>query len=431
MEELKVQFKKFNQLPIDSRIDKIKEILDFYVAGENKTKMLVFFLLLGSYHSIYKPIILIRGDSSGGKNHMVNSVLKLYNKKHVYITDSSTDKGILYDESLNDDVKIIYVRELTEQKAIIEFMKSMFQDKIIHKETIMKKGTREHVTKTHELDQRGIITTFSFENVQVDLVNRAWVFIPDQTYQQNIDIIKHGLDREKNLLSNISREKKTQDKCFFISQCIVSLDWNYEVYIPYIDLLHPLFPSGYLNVRRDKDKLINLIKIITIWNQEHRRALELGERRFLLSEYDDLVIALQYAQDFFLDLLLHLDGVKRSILDYMEFTEDTPVKGKNISSFAQEDKAEVTVEGEKYYAITEIYEIIRDNLSISRKTVKRKMDDLFFEGYLQREKIKNRFLYKKLRGYDLPEMLELDKLKAQIDIMVHDCYEEYTTTNFI
>ncbi len=74
------------------------------------------------------------------------------------------------------------------------------------------------------------------------------------------------------------------------------------------------------------------IKVITIWNQKSRHLVEMGDMHLLFAEYEDLEMALEVCQDLFIDLVLHVDEIKRAILDFMVETElvDIPVKQTKI-----------------------------------------------------------------------------------------------------
>jgi len=264
----------------------------------------------------------------------------------------------------------------------------------------------------------------------VDVINRGWVLTPDQSYEQTQKIITFDIELEANLIDRKLKTKEMLHRCFFMSQCVKVLNFDYEVYIPYVEKLNVLLPNTQLNVRRDKNKLFNLIKIITLWNQFNRKSFKIEDDTYLLAEYTDLKMALQICEEMFIDIVLHLDPTKRAILDYMEATEMVEVKSKNSQEQSslydnyggEHTRTEVKERG---YSITELHSDICDQISISRATMKRKLDDLFYEGYLLREKPKGRFSYKKIRDYSLINVLRLEEIEDEINEVVKNSYMYY------
>jgi len=423
----------FLQLNDWKRLKEVKSILDFDIAGEDNNKILLYFLLLSNYHKNLMTFILYRGDSSAGKNYVVENVLKLFPKKDVYIFDSATAKALNYDQDIKNK-KIIYLRELEYHQSTIELLKGLYNpDGRVHKETIQDKETKAHYVKEHLLKRKGIITTFSFENIQIDVINRGWVLTPDQSFVQTQKIIKFDIASEKNLIERKLQKKEMDNRCFFISQCVQSLDFDFEVFIPYVEKLEVLLPSTQLNVRRDKNKLFDLIKIITLWNQKNRQFFEIGEEKYLLAEYTDLKMALGMCQDLFVNLVLHLDDTKKSILDFMEEFVLVDVDElklapilDNYGGSESSSRPGTVKEQDVKYTITQLYEEIQTFESISRKTVKRKMDDLFYEGYLLREKEGGKYFYSKLKDYNLVNILDLDNIQEEIDSIVEQTYIYYS-----
>lgn len=420
---MKVEYEHFFTLPDKKRWDVVCELLDFFIAGEDHNKQLLFLLILGNYHDKLMSFVLYRGDSSAGKNYVVQNVLQFFPKADVYTFDSATAVALNYDDEL-DGVKTLYLRELMEKNSMVDLLKSLYnEDGKIHKETIKDKETKEHIVKTHITDRMGVITTFSFEDIQIDVINRSWVLIPDQTTKQTNKILDHHLEMEADLIEyNISKKKRIS-QCFFISQCIKCLNFSYDVYIPYVQKLKTLFPIQYLNVRRDFNKLLMLIKILALWNQKNRDCFDINEKKYLIANYIDLKMALEISEELFIDLVMHIDEIKRGILDFMTYKIE--VESESFQSHVDSYDEKVMTEKDRYYSITEVFEELRIAHSISRKTIQRKMNNLFYEGYLLREKQGTAYKFHKLRSYNLIESLKLEDLKEEIEIIVEQKYIYY------
>jgi len=439
MSEEKDYYLEFLQLNAWDRLKRVEEILDYFVAGEKNNKLLLFFLILGDLHPNYKSFKIYRGDPGGGKNVVANAVLNLFPANKVYVLDGATAKALNYDEDIKES-ELVYLRELEKHESVIELLKGLYNaDGRIFKETVQDKDSKAHYVKHHEISRKGILTTFSFENIAADIESRSWMLVPDQTYEQTRKVIKFYIDKEKTLIDRVLTEKEIKNRCFFISKCIEKLDFGYDIYIPYIEQLEVLLPEIKLNVRRDREKLFNLIKIITLWNQYNRRSLELNGTKFLFSEYTDLKMSLEICQDLFINLVLHIDDIKRHILDFMGVQkkgDKKPVENNSIMNYSGDDELLVAQElfKQKYietevvnkFTVTEIYEEINTKATVSRKTVSNKLHDLFYEGYLLQEKEKNKYYYTKIRDYNLIKMLNLDEIQEKINGITDQAYIFYS-----
>lgn len=392
----------FNITPI-KRLNCVKEILDFYIIGEDKNKLLLFFLLLGDFHPDLMTTVLYRGDPSSGKSHVVESVLKLFPEKYLYSINSATAAALKYDVELRGK-KILFLKEIAEQSEIIEFLKFFYSDNIVHKETVRDTQTNAFSVISHDYDKLGIVTTFSFENIQLDLIDRSWVLNPNAQHSQTKNIIEFLIDNEANLIGRLDNKKIIMDKALFISECIETLDFDFLVYLPYIKVLKKIFPGTNLNERRDVAKIIKLIKIITLWNQKNRKTLIKQGERYLFSEMEDLEIAMNISEDIFIHQIMHVDAIKATILDYIVVN---------------------TTEKKKHFKVTELFLELRQLIAISRKTLSRKMNALFYEGYLMREKEGASNVYCLLKDYKTLTEMNLSQYEEEINEVVKDTLNYY------
>lgn len=396
-EEVKVFAKKFNSLPAKEKVEQIDKILKFYIAGEKKTRKLVYFLLLSNYKEELRTCVIIRSSSSAGKNHLVTTQLKLFPDRSFEQYSSATASVFNYEDL--SDRKFLYLREMREGENSEEIFKSMVDGDRIHKEVVRIKGRNAVVD--HFLASLGIITTLSFESVQIDLINRAWVIVMDESIAQTKRISRFKLLARKNVIERDIKKEKICKEARSISESYKYLNWNYKVIIPYIDKLKDLIPENpKINFRRDDDKLYDLIEIVSIFNQKNRKSVKIGNKEYLLAQFVDLEIALDMAQDLYIDLILHIDEIKRDIIE--AFTESKPV-----------------------WTITKMYQLL-DKKAGSRKTVERKMFDLSSEGYLNKKKKGTTWQFKKLRNIDFMGSLNLEDLREEIDNLVEQSFIYYS-----
>ena len=358
----------------------------------------MYFLLLSNYSKRLRTCVIIRSSSSSGKNHLVITSLKLFPERDFEQYSSATSSVFNYDDL--SDKKFLYLREMREGENSEEVFKSMIDGDRVHKEVIRLKGRNTVVD--HFLSSLGIITTLSFESLQIDLINRSWVIVMDESIAQTKRISKFKTQARKNVIERDVIEEKIILQAKYISESYKYLDWCYKVKIPYIDKLHSLIPKNpQINFRRDDDKLYDLIEVITLFNQKNRKSVLIGNKKYLFSEFEDLEIALEIAQDLYIDLILHIDKIKRDIIE--AFTTEKPK-----------------------WTITKMHTLLKDKAG-SRKTVERKMFDLSEESYLHKKKGKaNTWYFKKLKDIDLMSSLNLDSMKEEIHDLVEQSFSYYS-----
>jgi len=380
------------------KLKRIDNIIAFDITGEENTRRLLFFLLLSNWCKRLKTIVIIRGTYSAGKNHIVLGSVNLFPERDIEVFSSATASVFNYEDLSNK--KLLFLREMRDNENTEEIFKSIYDGARKHKEVVRVDG--QNVVIDHLLASLGIITTLSFETLQQDLISRSWVLTIDESITQTQKITRFKNINRRNLIERNIQKKKIDKEAHLISEAWKYLEWDYYVQIPYIEKLEALFPKNpNINLRRDDDKLYNLIEIITLFNQRNRKSLIIGDFKYLFAEYEDLEIALEIAQDLYINLILHIDPLKREILE--AFTE-----------------------ANKVWTITKMFELLRKKVGC-RDTIGNKLFDLTTDGFLDKKQKKNReWHFKKLKGIDYKEALQIDNIKEEIDDLVEEKYNYYS-----
>ncbi len=414
--ETKKYIYQYHNLQIKKKTDILDTFLSFKIAGEERNRLLLFFLMLSNYRKKSRTLIILRGGSSGGKNHLIKNVLKLFPER-VYMKYSSSTARVFNYENLEGKI-MLYLREMRPNEESEEVFKSIYDGDRTHKEVVRRDG--QNVVLDHMLSSLGIITTLSFENIQIDLINRAWVLTIDMTYTQTKKIIKFDQKRRKDVIERNRKKKKIKQYRKIISESHKYLDWDFEVDICFIEELENLFPKKpKLNVRRDINKLYNVIDIITIYNQKRRRMIEFDGKKYLFAEFEDLQTALDITKELYVNLILHIDDVKKDILK--AFDPKKEEKGKKTKKETQQtlDVAkELTGKERIIFTITKMHDNLKQTYGHNRKTTERKMFSLAEEGYLDKIKEKNMWKFWKLKDMDILGELNLTQLKEKIETLV-------------
>jgi len=396
-EEVKKFAEEFLNLSGREKFQIIDDILKSEIAGEKNTRLLVYALMLSNYRYDFRTSVIIRGSSSSGKNHLVITIMNLIPERDIEEFSSATASVFNY-ENL-DEKKMLYLREMRKDENSEEVFKALIDGDRVHKEVVRIKG--RNMVVDHFLKSVGLITTLSFETLQIDLINRSWVITLDESILQTKRINEFKQQNRKNVIEyDIQKEKIVKQACL-ISESYKYLDWSYKVKISFIEKLNALLPENpKINLRRDDDKLYDLIEIITIFNQKNRKSIQIGNKNYLFSEYEDLEIALDIAQDLYIDLILHIDPIKRQILDCF-----------------QDLKVTLT--------ITKVFETLRDQIG-TRKSIERKLHDLESEGYLSKMKEKNVWKFRKLKDVDFLYALNMEVMREEINDLIEQDYIFYS-----
>ncbi|KKL13011.1 hypothetical protein LCGC14_2530020, partial [marine sediment metagenome] len=335
------------------KLEKIDKFLQFEIYEEKNLRQLIYLLLLSNYSKKRRTLIVIRASSSAGKNYIVSNILPLFPKEDIEEYTSSTASVFNYDDL--GGKKILYLKEMRENESTEEVLKAMYDGARVHKETTRVDGRM--IVVNHFLDDVGIITTLSYGELQIDVINRAWVLTINEKQDQTIGIMKDKRTKKKDNIKRSLQKTKKFEEAKLISKTYKYLDWDLEVHIPYIERLEVLFPENpAIHLRRDDDKLYDLIEILALFNQKIREIVKIGENKFIFANYEDLELALKVGQEIFSNQLFHIDEIKKAILNAFD-NKDT-------------------------YSITEMTQYLKTEFGTERKTIGRKLFALGDEGYL-------------------------------------------------
>ena len=410
----------------NEKYDLINEVIDFYVKGlesQNQAK-LILFLKLGDILS--KDLISkidFHGDPSSGKSYICDRIIQLLPEENYLMFNAGSDKALWYDQDFTEDIKFIYLKELTRNSSnMTEFFKALYDSDISYKVANFDKFNTDTITKA----RTGLLTTYSFEYTQRDSIDRSWVLIPDQSHTQNERVMKYRLERRRNRIQVDFDEIKIKEKMEFFKDIIrvlrdLIISDNIRVQIPYSDQIKSLFQKEQLRVRRDIDKLPDLIEIITYFNHKNRDILEFNGKKYIFSQYEDLRYSLEIGLEYFLDVSQNIDEIQKEILDFMKFKEI-----KEVEEYNEDIKRKETIlkQVDREYTTKEINDNAILHKSVHSNTIRNKLKGLIANNYIEltnKEKGKAN-KYKKLKDYDTPNF-PLEDVKEEINESVQKSFE--------
>ncbi len=418
------EVEEYLDLSIEKRYKLPFDIINFYVIGEkerNNTK-LIFFMKLGDILSkaLFSKLDM-HGDPSAGKSYICDVSCKLFPSENYYIIDAGSQKALRYDEDLNEEVCFIYLREMEKGSNLMADIKRMGDQDAVFKYVDFQKK----ITETIKKKRVGFLTTYSFEYTSRDLSERSWTLIPDQSIEQTERIIKFKLENRTDPIKRNYKETRILEKIKLFQNVIRYLKkYDYKVAIPFMNKLDSLFAKENLRTRRDVDKLPDLISIITIFNQSNKNKISFNNEDYLIADFEDLQKALEIGKDYFIEITLNLDMIKKLILDFMEFTEFQIITKKDETG----EKYELDIEVDKEYTLTEIYEhlITKKLQTIHKNTLRNKLISLSYDNYIEiktegKGKAKK---YKLLKDYERLD-IDIDGMKDRINNLVNEYYKKW------
>ena len=398
-EALKINVDYF--LESEDKFEFVKKTLDFEIVGEEQNKVLMFILLSGAYFDL-PSIILIVGESSGGKTFIVDKVIKTFPDIDFFKITGASDRAIHHREWRE------YMLVISEVQRSIEMIESLkdFGDDGIHYIVSERDGiTGNWITVEINIGRISIVATTTKEDINNELMNRAWRLEPDIKLEHMRKVVDHGFERTEDMITNIQNEEKEKLGINIIQNSIPFLkkEYNYDkIEIPYIRVLESLIDYRFRKIMRDKDKLINLIKRITAWNYRIREYYEFNNKKILLSHPNDLITAMKYGHDIFRYVSRNLTPEKETII-------------KTI--------LDMTIDKKKWFTTGEILEKIKKELKYTKnvQTFRNLLNALCGDAYLIKKKEGRNNAYKIEEGFK-PIIKEFD-IEIKFDEAINK-YEE-------
>jgi len=289
--------------------------------GDIEAKEIVFAGCIGakvlnkksySYNSLTLTI------SSAGKDHLTNSILKIFPKEIYETYGRISAKALNYLHSLDNepeytyDGKILYLKEIT--------------DEILNNE-VMKEFTsgEEEISQVAITKQKGAgVDVVRIRGHPVVLTTTANT-IPSEEIRNRFNIVTLDISEEQTKRTFICEEEKYDENIILFLNNLKS----YIVEIPkeLMNFIVKSFPKNKVRYRRDFQKLLDFTKAITIFNQGERQKLD---KDTLIAEPEDY----DRAKDIFVNAFsscseIPLKDIDRRIINALEKSGE-PLSAKRI-----------------------------------------------------------------------------------------------------
>lgn len=279
----------------------IKRLLDdterIGLVGEDENKIMVYLALTTR---ISEKIInlLIEGESSGGKSHLIGYMIKFIPPEDVVEVSAMSAKALFHlTKSLAHKFLYIAERDGTDE-ADYSVRTLQSEGKLIFMVTIKNPETGNFETVEKNIDgPAGIIETTTRLNLNAENQNRCLELFIDETEVQTRRV--HG-QTNREFLGHVVNEKAVCGPWINAQRLLKP----YPVYIPFVRRLK--FPDGAVRHRRDYRRFLNLIAASCLLHQRQRATVTKQGKEHLVAGIRDYQIAYELGSKVLLQMLKDL-----------------------------------------------------------------------------------------------------------------------------
>jgi hypothetical protein len=235
------------------------------LVGERENGLLLYLCVLSQITG--EPIsAAVKGDSSGGKSHLVKAVLEVVpDQAHIDLT-SMSEKALIYDE-----------REYAHRTVVIyeahgeggEFSSYLIR-------TLISEGQIRHLTVEstplglvgREIIKQGptnFITTTTLPEMHAENETRIWTLLVDDSPSITSGVLAMQANRARGAF-----QAGPVDDLHATFTWLQSVGAK-EAVIPFADTLAQAMPDRPLRLRRDFPRLLQLIKVCALLHQRQRQ----------------------------------------------------------------------------------------------------------------------------------------------------------------
>ena len=412
----------------------ITKELDKTVVGEQKTKTLLFLLMLSKDLSDPQSAVLLN-KASTGKSYVCKEVLKFFDDEDKMQFARMTERFL---ENMGGDLseKILFVEEYNGLSE--EFLR------VILSEGEGTLGTLDENRKVKKIQTKGkpcLISCLAGNNVQIgeQMKTRIWLLSVDDSPTQTEKILEY-LDRkaktvdygfgkmERNIFSRLTK--------------YLNIEGVKDVLVPFASAKKFGFPLNDVRARRDYQKFLAIIKVSAYLHQLNRPIVDDAEKKkhVVASLYDYEIarmLTLEHLQPTLLGLSKEVINLYNRIKGWdrqffiQDICSEIKVKRSRASVLMKQLVDNNVVEKEKE-GKKNIYRIIGGNLSNVSLNVTDSLGSEFLEESSHRMILYNCLLVSDYSLFDksnelVPELIE--KAKEMWAYQVEDRHLENTGEN--
>jgi hypothetical protein len=249
------------------------------LVGERANGLLLYLALVSQITE--EPICaVVKGDSSGGKSHLVKKALELVpDWAHIDLT-SMSQKGLIYDRRPFAHRTIIFFEVHGEGDEYTSYLirTLISEGEIRH---LAPQGTPDGLVscETVKAGPTNVITTTTLPELNGENETRLFTVLVDDSPAMTREVLAHQ-----------AAVARGDHQPVAVDNLRAAFTWLHvatakKAVIPFADLLSDAIPNKPLRVRRDFPRLINLIKACALLHQQQRERDDQGRVIATLADY--------------------------------------------------------------------------------------------------------------------------------------------------
>jgi hypothetical protein len=402
---------------IDKPIQWLKKTLDLNHEGDTNSKITLALLIVGIYLN-QNCQVLIKGDASSGKTHMLNSCINLMRKKNYQLIIGATGSSLKYlDKLYGEDIMLLALKELDglskEDSLATQLIKMMSSDDEGGVYLQCEKVGGDWFPIEMNIKERSFITTYAkTEIVDYEANTRMIVLDVEQTSNHTKDVLDN--------ITFQNPKKEDWKKKLFLKRCIA---WqqtiipkleisNVKVWLTCLDTLKEMFDKdSEARVIRDAKKFKNMLEIITILHH----AIDNSSRESFIE--NNITYICSQPQDFVLACDLNWETIQRN-------TQNITLTHEKLLGALDKILNEESLPLDDYFGIKTEY--ICEKAGVKKGTGQRQLKVLWGMGLVEEGRISDKG--NRIYSYRLPEnpnILQKNKNWQDFRIQAIDEYNQF------
>jgi hypothetical protein len=317
------------------------------LSGETRNAKILYLALTSRW--LPHPVsIVVKGPSSGGKSFLVKQTLRFFPESAYYELSAMSEKVLAYStEPVSHRFIVVYEAAGMAGETATYLMRSLISEGRIRYETAEATKDGVHSRLINREGPTGLVTTTTRISLHPENETRMLSLTIADTQEQTRSVFLA-------LAASENREALDLNKWLSLQKWLEYADHN--VIIPFAKPLASIVPTTAMRLRRDFQKVLDLIRVHTILHQA-QRARD-GKNR-IVATVDDYSAVRELIEE------LLAEGVHASVPDTVRETVEA------VRKLSRKDLNE----------LTELE--IANELQLDKSTTSRRIRDASTRGFLE------------------------------------------------
>jgi hypothetical protein len=317
------------------------------LSGETRNAKILYLALTSRW--LPHPVsIVVKGPSSGGKSFLVKQTLRFFPESAYYELSAMSEKVLAYStEPVSHRFIVVYEAAGMAGETATYLMRSLISEGRIRYETAEATKDGVHSRLINREGPTGLVTTTTRISLHPENETRMLSLTVADTQEQTRSVFLA-------LAASENREAPDLNKWLSLQKWLEYADHN--VIIPFAKPLASIVPTTATRLRRDFQKVLDLIRVHTILHQAQRTRD--GKNR-IVATVDDYCAVRELIEE------LLAEGVHASVPDTVRETVEA------VRKLATKDLNE----------LTELE--IANELQLDKSTTSRRIRDASTRGFLE------------------------------------------------